>query len=830
MRKVLSLVLVLALVLSSFSMAFADDTAAATTATTTTATALSDVEGLACEQAVKVLVDLGVVTGYADGTYKPAATVTRAEAAVIVIKMLGLEKSVGTQKSSYTDMAGYGWAEPYIAFASNLGILQGDGNGLYRPGDVVSYNEFAKIMVAALGYTADSLTGTWPGNYVNKAMGLDIMKDVVSGGAAGATRGDVAIMVNNNLTNYIGTIDKDGNFQKTVIKDAANDDDKVYDSPVYRLGGTKEEAVIDDVSGSIIDAREYLGKYCEYYVNDDGEIIAVKNVKSTTLDGTSEDVATPTTFTVDDVDYNLPELLRFDEDGDSDIDDPAHRFNNSKLLTASNAQLAQDTDYVLEVRLNGKTIKEVYSVSMWSVTDAAKVAAGDLDDIKDAELLGHDFDTNKDGSIDTKSFELIGVAKLDDIKADNVVYVYTEDNDANKNIRRVAVGTEVVEGTITKENKTDSEWTVNGKTYGMATNPKTGFNNGNVNNDVKLFLDAYGDIYDYDITSGSADDYAVVKDNAGSYNGIKLYLADTTTKVFDTDVTEDVSATYANGTLVGYSLDKDGVIDKFEGPSHTSSVAFVNNKQMAVTAGGAYTTVKIDSDVVVFTVNGVGTTTDLDVSKIADVDKWDTSKASATQFHDTVVLLNSDGDVVAVIVDEDYVTGASEDQYAVIDSVSAAAPNGDKVQQLTGFIDGTKMGDVYTSGKSTADDALTDVEAGTVNVYKIKYNAEGEISNIKSVAANGGTVIGNATTAYAYGAAGLQYVADGVLKVAATTSLGAVTTYALADDVVVYGVEFDNGDIDEYSKYSGSIKAGTQLWLFNVDDDDNEYDIVIVAK
>ena len=71
MRKVLSFVLVLALVLGSFSMAFA--------ATTATSGGLTDIAGNANEDAITVANDLGIITGYDDGTYKPDQAVNRAE-------------------------------------------------------------------------------------------------------------------------------------------------------------------------------------------------------------------------------------------------------------------------------------------------------------------------------------------------------------------------------------------------------------------------------------------------------------------------------------------------------------------------------------------------------------------------------------------------------------------------------------------------------------------------------------------------------------------------------------------------------------------------------
>ena len=100
MKKVLSLVLALSLVLGTFAF------------TPVFAASFDDVAGEACEDAVNVLTELGVVTGYEDGTYKPENIVTRAEMAVLVVNALGLEDYVtSTATSSFTDMSGYGWAE-----------------------------------------------------------------------------------------------------------------------------------------------------------------------------------------------------------------------------------------------------------------------------------------------------------------------------------------------------------------------------------------------------------------------------------------------------------------------------------------------------------------------------------------------------------------------------------------------------------------------------------------------------------------------------------------------------------------------------------------------
>ncbi len=57
----------------------------------TTNAAYSDISGEKCEGAVNVLDALGVIDGYEDGTYRPDQVVTRAEMAKLIITALGMD-------------------------------------------------------------------------------------------------------------------------------------------------------------------------------------------------------------------------------------------------------------------------------------------------------------------------------------------------------------------------------------------------------------------------------------------------------------------------------------------------------------------------------------------------------------------------------------------------------------------------------------------------------------------------------------------------------------------------------------------------------------------
>ena len=182
MKKILSLVLVIALVLGSFSFAFAATPA--------------DVVDTDYEEAVEVLMALGVVNGYPDGTYKPERVVTRAEMAKLLVEALGYGQLAGGT-APYSDTAGH-WAAGSIGLASGIGLVQGYPDGTFKPDATVSFDEAVTMILRALGYTDESLRGAWPTNYKIKAIDLGLYDDT-SAQTGGADRGNVAIMLFNAL-------------------------------------------------------------------------------------------------------------------------------------------------------------------------------------------------------------------------------------------------------------------------------------------------------------------------------------------------------------------------------------------------------------------------------------------------------------------------------------------------------------------------------------------------------------------------------------------------------------------------------------------------------
>ena len=185
LSKLLAVVLAFAMALSMVSFAAYTDVA----------------EDANYSEAVTVLSGLGILTGYEDGSFKPDATITRAEFATVVIRMLGLADSASGGAVIFNDVAADHWANGYIALASQQGIVNGYGDGRFGPEDPVKYQEAIKMVVAALGYTpmADA-NGGYPGGYKVVAS----QKGILSGIAGAkdneaASRAIVAQLAYNSL-------------------------------------------------------------------------------------------------------------------------------------------------------------------------------------------------------------------------------------------------------------------------------------------------------------------------------------------------------------------------------------------------------------------------------------------------------------------------------------------------------------------------------------------------------------------------------------------------------------------------------------------------------
>ena len=155
--------------------------------------------------AVDLLTTLGIIKGYEDGSFDPEGTVTRAEMAkmIYVIRNGGNDDASAyeTVTTSFTDISGH-WAEGYIKYLQNTGIVAGKSATQFAPDAQVTTAEAMKMALALAGYDEKNagLTGIdWQKNTLTYATTIGLTDDVNSAMSAGCTRQDAAQILANAL-------------------------------------------------------------------------------------------------------------------------------------------------------------------------------------------------------------------------------------------------------------------------------------------------------------------------------------------------------------------------------------------------------------------------------------------------------------------------------------------------------------------------------------------------------------------------------------------------------------------------------------------------------
>ena len=196
MKKFLSLVLALVMTMSLVTVSagakdFGDS---------------ADLSGEAYEEAVNVMSEMGIIDGYAEGDFRPQGTLTRQAAAkIIACMMLGktTAESLGTSAAPFKDVPAGSKFAGYIAFCVERGLIDGYGDGTFRPTNTLTGFAFLKMLLGALGYDSDieGYTGTnWTVNVAGRAyeIGLTDGNDNFVGSQA-CTREQAALYAVNTL-------------------------------------------------------------------------------------------------------------------------------------------------------------------------------------------------------------------------------------------------------------------------------------------------------------------------------------------------------------------------------------------------------------------------------------------------------------------------------------------------------------------------------------------------------------------------------------------------------------------------------------------------------
>ncbi|NPV92741.1 MAG: leucine-rich repeat protein [Firmicutes bacterium] len=181
-----------------------------TTITTTTVPKFSDVsDAFWGYTAITNLSGQGIVSGYPNGTFKPDASITRAEFATMLVKALGLNTSGTT--SQFKDVSPGDWYYGTVNAAAVDGLVSGTSDNRFAPDALITREQMAVMVSKALGDKASVTDGTELNAFSDKAsvsswavtgMEAAIKAGIVHGMTAStiapqadATRAQAAVMV-----------------------------------------------------------------------------------------------------------------------------------------------------------------------------------------------------------------------------------------------------------------------------------------------------------------------------------------------------------------------------------------------------------------------------------------------------------------------------------------------------------------------------------------------------------------------------------------------------------------------------------------------------------
>ena len=111
----------------------------------------SNTEDKAFETALSILNTIGILTEYDENTLDLEKKVSRAEFTDSLIKVLQVEE-VDSEKMYYHDVSKTHFAYQSITVATELGYMNGTGNGMFNPDAVMQNKHAIRVLINVLGY------------------------------------------------------------------------------------------------------------------------------------------------------------------------------------------------------------------------------------------------------------------------------------------------------------------------------------------------------------------------------------------------------------------------------------------------------------------------------------------------------------------------------------------------------------------------------------------------------------------------------------------------------------------------------------------------------
>lgn len=152
---------------------------------------LSDIQNNWARQSILSVLDKGWMIGVSSVQFMPDALVTRAQAAVILVRALGIDTTAASQsRTAFSDIENH-WARAAIEAARLSGLVAGTGAGRYEPDKALTREQMAVLLdrvlnlsqqAAAAFYDVTPESSPWSYAAINRIAAADILQGYPDGG------------------------------------------------------------------------------------------------------------------------------------------------------------------------------------------------------------------------------------------------------------------------------------------------------------------------------------------------------------------------------------------------------------------------------------------------------------------------------------------------------------------------------------------------------------------------------------------------------------------------------------------------------------------------
>jgi uncharacterized protein YkwD len=149
----------------------------------------------------------GVIKGYADGSYGPEKTISRAEFVKIVAGVIVTQADMNdciarakegnnTPEKRFRDVEPGAWYSPPLCVALEIGLIAGYSDGTFRPAATINAAEVGKILTKAFQLQNDERAGdAWYDPYLRALKTNNAFPPTIHGADEKVTRGEMAEML-----------------------------------------------------------------------------------------------------------------------------------------------------------------------------------------------------------------------------------------------------------------------------------------------------------------------------------------------------------------------------------------------------------------------------------------------------------------------------------------------------------------------------------------------------------------------------------------------------------------------------------------------------------